>query len=38
MWGFFYAQFLETIVQRLKSGHIAARKRGIKVGRKTGSS
>ncbi len=29
-------RFLETIVQRLKNGYIAARKSGIKVGRKTG--
>ena len=26
----------QTIVQRLKSGYLAARKNGIKVGRKTG--
>ena len=36
MWGFFYARFLETIDQRLIGGYIAARKNGIKVGRKKG--
>jgi DNA invertase Pin-like site-specific DNA recombinase len=33
---FFYARFLETIDQRLIGGYIAARKNGIKVGRKKG--
>ena len=35
MWGFFYARFLETLDQRLIGGYIAARKNGLKVGRKT---
>ena len=36
MWGFFFVRFLETIDQRLIGGYSAARKNGIKVGRKKG--